>query len=159
MTEEISANRGRFSMKVNCQWQEGLAFTAQLGRHSVRMDTRPPLGQDSGPSPKQLLLAAIAGCTAMDVVSLLRKHKQPLESLTVDTEADVTSGQPAVFQEVKLRFRIVGKVDREQAISAVELSQSKYCGVSAMVSKVSPLTYVIEINEEEVYRGHANFGL
>lgn len=146
-------------MKAECEWIEGLAFESKMGMHTIRMDTRSPLGKDSGPSPKQLLLSAVAGCTAMDVVALLKKNKQALTKLSVHAEAEPLKTYPAIFPEIRLHFWLEGEVEPAFAIEAVELSQSKYCGVSAMVAKTSPLVFVVELNGKEIHRGHAKFPL
>jgi putative redox protein len=145
-------------MDLKCTWKDGLKFTAESGNHSIGMDTRPPLGSDSALSPKQLLLAGICGCTGMDVVALLKKYKQPLESLRIDAEATLKeSGFPAIFSEVKLTFRIKGELDPAKVMEAVTLSQTKYCSVSAMVSKAVPIVYQVELNDGNIGSGQADF--
>lgn len=137
-----------------------MRFTAKSGEHQVGMDTQPPLGSNTALTPKQLLVAGICGCTAMDVVALLKKHKQPLEALDVEAETQLTEGKyPAVFKEVQLTFKVRGNVDSAQLIDAVALSQTRYCGVSAMVSKVVPIHYVIELNGREIGSGQAKFDI
>lgn len=133
-------------------------FTAKAEGHQISMDAKSPMGDDSAMTPKQLLLAAICGCTAMDVVALLKKYKQPIDSFEIDADSELTSGvQPAVFKEVKIRFKLVGKIEVAQALEAVKLSQTKFCGVTAMVSKSVPVTYVVELNGEEIGSGKADF--
>jgi putative redox protein len=145
-------------MKITTRWNEKMTFTAGDGTHAVQMDTRSPIGSDSALSPKQLVLAGLAGCTAMDVVALLKKHQQPLEAFDVETEVEKTSaGYPEVFSSALLTFKITGQVDPARAIEAVELSQTKYCGVSAMLSKAFPIRYVIELNGQRIGEGSASF--
>ena len=121
-----------------------MAFESQLGNHVLRMDTTPELGDDSGASPKQLLLAGLAGCTGMDVVSLLNKMRVPFTGLEMDIEADLTKEHPIVFSEIRLVYHISGTgLDKAKVEKAVKLSQEKYCGVSAMLRKNSPLEYSI----------------
>ena len=146
-------------MKLQCKWDEKMKFTADADGHRISMDAKSPIGDDSAMTPKHLLLAGISGCTAMDVVALLKKYKQPFESLEVDAEAELSVGVfPAVFTEVKLVFKLKGAVDTTHLLEAVKLSQTKYCGVTAMVSKAVPVTYTIELNGENVGSGRANFG-
>jgi len=147
-------------MKLQCVWNEKMRFTGEAGGHSVGMDTVAPMGTDTALSPKQLVLAGICGCTGMDVVSLLRKFKQPLDSLTIDSEATVTEGgYPSVFKEVQLVFRVKGQIEPAKLLEAVTLSQTKYCSVSAMISKVAPITYQVELNGVMIGAGRADFSL
>ena len=135
-----------------------MKFTAKSDNHSIAMDTIPPIGEDTALSPKQLLVAGICGCTGMDVVALLKKYKQPLESLQIDAETTLTEGTyPAIFKEVRLVFNLIGALDAAKVMEAVTLSQTKYCSVSAMVSKAVPITYTVELNGKSIGLGQANF--
>jgi putative redox protein len=135
-----------------------MSFETTDGVNVVRMDARSPVGSDSALSPKQLLLAGLAGCTAMDVVALLKKHQQPLESLGVDTEVEKSSGgYPEVFTSARLTFKLTGAVDPARALEAVRLSQTRYCGVSAMLSKAFPIRYTLELNGQKIGEGEAAF--
>ena len=130
--------------KVNTVWKEKMAFDSQLGNHTVRMDTTPEMGNDSGPSPKQLVLAGLAGCTGMDVVSLLKKMRVDYTGFEIDIEADLTEEHPIVFSEIRMKYLISGKdLDRSKVEKAINLSQERYCGVSAMLKKNSPINYTI----------------
>ncbi len=153
-------------MKILCQWKEGMQFEAGVVRgeggavlHSVGMDTLAPLGKDSAMTPKQLVLAGLCGCTAMDVVSLLKKHKQPATRFEVEADVESTQqGHPTVFQSVRLSFRVDGEgVSTERVLEAVRLSQTLYCGVSAMLSKAVPIHYEVFLNGATVGKGQANF--
>ena len=131
--------------KVNTVWKEKMAFDSQLGNHTVRMDTTPDLGNDSGPSPKQLVLAGLAGCTGMDVVSLLKKMRVEYDSFEIYIEADLTEEHPIVFSEIRLVYRFKGSdINQAKVEKAVNLSKDRYCGVSAMLKKNSPILYTIE---------------
>jgi len=131
--------------KVNTVWKEKMAFESQLGNHVVRMDTTPELGDDSGASPKQLLLAGLAGCTGMDVASLLKKMRVPFTNFEMDIEADLTEEHPIVFSEIRLKYIFWGEnLDKAKVEKAVNLSKDRYCGVSAMLKKNSPIDYSIE---------------
>lgn len=155
--ESIVEGEG-FEMRVVCDWQEKMKFTAQADSHQVMMDARSPIGSDSALSPKQLLLASICGCTAMDVVAFLKKFRQPVESLQVEAQAETTEGgYPVIFKEVKLLFKLQGELDGAKVMEAVRLSQTKYCGVSAMVSKAVPISYTIEVNQTTIGSGAADF--
>lgn len=134
-----------------------MKFAAKADEHVLEMDAKPPIGGGSAMNPKQLLLAGVCGCTGMDVAALLRKHKQPVESLSVDAEANLTSSYPAIFEKISLSYRVTGSVDAAKLVEAVQLSQTKYCGVTAMVSKAVPVEYLIFLNGTEIGRGEANF--
>jgi putative redox protein len=144
-------------MKTTTRWTEKMKFTGTDGNHSVQMDTRSPIGSDSALSPKQLLLTSISGCSAMDVVAFMKKHHQTLETFEVDAEGEMTSGYPAIFKEVHLTFRATGAVEAARLVESVQLSQSKYCGVSAMIVKAVPIRYTVILNDETVGTGHAQF--
>ena len=138
-------------------WEGKMKFSATDGQQSVVMDTRAPLGDGSALSPKQLLLASICGCTGMDVAGLLRKYKQEVSSFHVEADAPVTEGYPSIFAFVQLDFFLQGPLEAAKAIEAVQLSQSKFCGVSAMVAKACPIRYRIYLNGNEIHQGEAAF--
>lgn len=145
-------------MNLKCRWSEKMRFVAEADRHEIPMDAKPPFGTDQDPTPKQLLVAAICGCTGMDVVSMLKKDRQPVDSLYIDAEATPTEGPaPVVFKKVHLVFNVTGKIEARKLIDAVQLSQSKYCGVSAMVAKTVPISYSINLNNEIIGVGQADF--
>lgn len=144
-------------MKLSMTWKEKMLFEATDGTDSVLMDAKPPIGTGKTLSPKQLCLAAICGCTGMDVASLMRKNKQEMKALRVDADAPIGEGYPAVFTEVRLDFHFEGAIDTAKAIEAVELSQSKYCGVSAMISKACPIFFQVHVNGNKVHEGKAKF--
>lgn len=138
-------------MKVLTKWTEKMKLVSTADGHEVSMDAKDPIGTDTAFTPKQLVIAGLAGCTAMDVVALMKKHKQPLESFEVETEVEKsTGGYPEVFVSAVLTFRLKGALDIAKVIEAVTLSQTKYCGVSAMLAKAFPITYRIEVNGEKV---------
>ncbi len=134
--------------KINTVWKEKMAFDSQLGNHTIRMDTMPEMGDDSGPSPKQLVLAGLAGCTGMDVASLLKKMRVEYDSFEIYTEADLTEEHPKVFSEIRLVYRFKGEnIDKAKVEKAVNLSKDRYCGVSAMLKKNSPIHFSIEYTD------------
>ncbi len=145
-------------MNLKLKWKEKMSFTAEADNHSVPMDTKSPIGDDTAITPKQLVVAAICGCTGMDVVALLKKYKQPLVAFEIDAEAMLTEGvHPIVFKEVRLTFKLEGQLDKDQVLEAVRLSQTKYCSVSAMLSKACPINYTVQLNTETIGAGNADF--
>jgi putative redox protein len=145
-------------MKITLDWQEQLHFTARANQHTVALDAQPPLGKDRGMTPKAMLLSALAGCTAMDVAALMNKHRQPLESLSIEAEGTVSSGgHPKVFSAARLVFAAKGAIDPKLLCEAVEVSQTRYCGVSAMLSRAFPIEYTILLNGQQIGAGRAAF--
>ena len=144
-------------MDTVCTWKEKVFFVATAGKHSVLMDTKQPIGTDQSASPKQLVLAAICGCSGMDVVSLLRKAKQLPTEFSIEAHADISEGHPAIFKQVRLIYKIQGPVDNEVIKDAVNKSMTLYCSVSAMIAKTCPISYEIEHDGSIIGVGEANF--
>lgn len=134
---------------IKTVWQENMAFESHVGNHTVRMDTMPDLGDDTAPTPKHLVLAGLAGCTGMDVVSLLKKMRVDFTGFEIDIETDLTEEHPKVFSEITMVYRVSGKeLDKKKVEKAITLSQDRYCGVSAMLKKNSAISYRIEYIED-----------
>ena len=145
-------------MKSLLKWTGEMAFEATADGKSVLMDAKAPIGKGAAQTPKELVLDGLGGCTAMDVVALLKKHKQTFESFEVSVEVDTTkSGQPVVFTRAMIIFNVVGGIAPQVLLESVRLSQTKYCGVSAMLAKAFPIEYVVMLNTEEIGRGFADF--
>lgn len=105
----------------------------------------------TGPKPIELVAAALAGCTAFDVITILRKKRQHITAYEVHVEADQASEPPQVFTKVRIRHIITGvNVDREAVSNAINLSESKYCSVGAMVQKSAEFTTSFEIIPADV---------
>jgi putative redox protein len=102
----------------------------------------------TGNSPTDLVLIALCGCTAYDVVSILQKKREPLTGLEVSAEAEKAPDAPRVYTSIKLLYRISGKVARKAAEDAVRLSEEKYCSVSAMLSKTARITYELQLDSQ-----------
>lgn len=100
----------------------------------------------SGNSPTELVLIALCGCTAYDVVSILKKKREPFTAVEVSAEAEKAEQPPRVYTAIKLLYRVRGEVSRKAVEDAVRLSEEKYCSVSAMLSKTARITYRIEID-------------
>ena len=144
-------------VKAVCRWQDKMTFNTALDDFNVSMDAKKPIGSDSAPTPKQLVLAAICGCTGMDVISLLKKYKQITKTFEIEAHASPTDAHPIAFKEVKLKYMFQGELEIEKVKEAVRLSQTKYCGVSAMISKAAPIFYEIYVNQEKVADGKSEF--
>ena len=130
-------------MKVETVWQGKMKFTSRNeAGHRIEMDAATNVGgEDSAQRPKELLLDALAGCTAMDVISILRKMKAEPESLRIEVDADVAQTHPLVFTHIRLAYFVKGDVPEEKLQKAIKLSQENYCVVSAMLRKACDISY------------------
>ena len=98
-----------------------------------------------GPSPKEILLGALGGCTGSDVVTILRKKRQDLQSFEISVSAEDAPEPPKVYTKIELVYRLKGNLDDKAVRDAIELSETKYCSVSAMLKKMARITYRYEI--------------
>ncbi len=132
---------------VNCTWKEGMAFSSTIDGHTIALDAAEEFGgKNSGPTPKPLLLTSLSGCTAMDVIALLRKMKQPVTFFNIDTEAELTETHPKTYSGITMvyQFKKSDGLDESKVEKAIKLSQEQYCGVSAMLKKATSVDYRIE---------------
>ena len=133
-------------MKSKVTLKEGMNFMGELQGFEVSVDANAAVGgQGKGPEPKGLLLTSLAGCTAMDVISILRKMQHEPDEFSVETEGEVADEHPKVFKNIKITYRIKGDVPREKAEKAVSLSLDRYCGVTDMLRKAAPVDFEIVI--------------
>ena len=135
-------------MKATVTCTEGLLFTGRADSgHSVVMDgPKPAGGSDSAARPSELLLLSLAGCTGMDVISILRKKRQEVSSLEVTVRGSQEDGHPAAFRSLKVTYVVRGdNVDPEAVRRAIQLSEEKYCSVGATLKKELSVTSDFEI--------------
>jgi len=120
------------------------------GGPSIILDSgHPEYGTHSGPAPMELILLGLAGCTAMDVVSIMDKKRQPMTNLQVKVEAERADKHPKVYTKIHLEYIAYGKGISETAfVRSIELSEQRYCSVSAMLSKTAEITTSHRIVEE-----------
>ncbi len=135
--------------KVHGSLTGNTGFKMVLNGHTLITDASEEIGGNNlGPPPKQLLLAGLIGCTGIDVMSILKKMKVDIEDCSIEVEANNTQEHPKVYENIHLTYRFKGKdLPLEKIEKAVALSQDKYCGVSAMLKKATPVTYEIVINQ------------
>ena len=115
---------------VEIRWTgEGLHFDAVTDRGTVAVADDPQPG--SGPTPMQLLLVAVGTCTAIDVVDILRKMRQPLEGLSVEVVGEKTEEHPQRYTSIQVVFHLKGDLNEAKVRRAIELSETKYCSVEA----------------------------
>ena len=137
--------------RASVVWKDGMHFEGISGGQTVHMDSVPEAGgQSLGMSPMRLVLAALGGCTAMDVISLLHKMRQDVTGLDVEVNAERADDHPKVYPSLELVFKVRGhSIAREMVERAVSLSEDKYCSVGGMLKKAAPITTRIEIEEEK----------
>lgn len=130
-------------------WKSGMAFEADLDGYKLMIDANEENGgTGQGPRPKPLMLVALAGCTGMDVISILQKMRIELDGFAVRTEGDLTEEHPKHFTKMHIIYEFKGKnLPMDKLEKAIELSQERYCGVSASYKKGIEITYEIKIVE------------
>jgi putative redox protein len=127
--------------EAKATWQDKHRFEAvATSGHIITVDG----DKTAGISPMELVLIGLCGCTGYDVASILQKKREPFTSLEVRAEAERATSQPAVYTEIKLIYRVGGKVSRKAVEDAVRLSKEKYCSVSAMLEKTAKISTEIE---------------
>lgn len=114
-------------------------------RHAIVMDTAT---DKTANTPMEMVLIALCGCTASDVVGILKKKREPFTMLEVSAQGERAQGYPAVYTEIKLKYRVGGKVSTKAMEDAVRLSKEKYCSVSAMLAKTATIDVEIEYLSE-----------
>ena len=119
---------------VSTSFNKNMSFTANINGHDVLMDTTAEDGgDDSGPSPKKMMLASLAGCTGIDIVSILNKMKVAYSDFSIGVNAVLTNEHPKIYNYVKITYKIkLAEEDKPKMIKAVNLSTETYCGVFAM---------------------------
>jgi putative redox protein len=129
------------AIKAHAIWTEKQRFNAvAVSGHPIVVDG----DSEAGNSPVELVLIGLCGCTGYDVASILRKKREPFTSLEISAVAERASEPPTVFTEIRLLYKVGGKVSHKAVEDAVRLSEEKYCSVSAMLKKTAKITYQIE---------------
>lgn len=132
---------------ISMKWVDGMSFETDIEGHKITIDSNPEFGgQNRGPKPKPLMMVSLAGCTGMDVVSLMNKMRVEYDSVNIIVEGELTEEHPKHFTRMKVIYEIKGKnVDRGKVEKAVNLSKDKYCGVSYSYKQVMDVEYEIKI--------------
>ncbi len=137
-------------MKARVKLIEGVTFLAESGSgHASVIDGAPEHGgRNLGPRPMEMLLLGMGGCTAFDVVSILRKGRQAVTDCEAVLDAERAQSEPRVFTRIHVRFVVTGHdLKPHQVKRAVELSAEKYCSASIMLGKTARITHDFEIRE------------
>jgi len=136
--------------ETSAKWQGKMAFQASLNGHKFFLDAEEKHGgQNKGVRPKPLLLTSLAGCTGMDVVSILNKMRIKNYEFNIEVKGYLTEEHPKYYHKIDLFFNFKGSALPEDKIKkAIELSQTRYCGVTTMLQKAAQIQYFINIEEE-----------
>lgn len=140
-------------MECSVKWtgNAGMSFLAETGSgHLVAMDGAPEAGgRNLAPRPMELLLAGTGGCTAFDVVMILKKGRQQISDCQVTLSATRAENDPKVFTKIHFVFTVKGKnLKRETVLRAIELSKDKYCSASIMLGKTADISFDLELIDE-----------
>lgn len=135
-------------MKTRITWLEDMTFVAQSpSGHALVLDGPPELGgHNLGPRPMELLLMGMGGCTAIDVVNILRKSRQEVRGCEVQIEAERADSDPKVFTAIHVHFILTGQeLSAKHVDRAIQLSAEKYCSASIMLGQTAKITHTSEI--------------
>ncbi|WP_215141282.1 OsmC family protein [Exiguobacterium qingdaonense] len=137
-------------MNMEVRWKQGMAFeTITPSGHTVILDASEEVGGlDTGPRPTEMLLHATASCTGIDIVSILHKMRQPLDSFEMAIDGIRATEHPKRFTAVHILYRLKGDLSEERVRRAIELSVERYCSVSHSLN--ATLTYSYQLNDGEV---------
>ena len=139
-------------MDCKVRWIDGgMSFLAETGsNHLVAMDGAPEAGgRNLAPRPMEMLLVGAGGCTAFDVVTILKKGRHAVTGCEVSLQAERAETDPKVFTRIHFHFRVSGKQLKPEAVArAIELSKEKYCSASIMLGKTAAITHDVEIVED-----------
>ena len=137
---------------VNVVLKEKMSFEVEVSGHKIIIDANEKAGgENMGPRPKPLMLAALGGCTAMDVVSILRKMRVNFETVNVKVDGELTEEHPKHFYKIHITYEFTGKeMPLNKLEKAVNLSQERYCGVSYSYMKAMEITHEIRIKVPKV---------
>lgn len=134
---------------TNVVWKGNMSFEAEVNGHKFMIDADETNdGENQGPRPKPLMLTALAGCTGMDVVSILKKMRVELKDFKVTVDGELTDGYPKYFNKMLVTYEFWGKdLPKEKIQKAIDLSEESYCGVSIVYKKAMPIESKIIIHE------------
>jgi len=134
---------------IQVDWLSDMAFETEVNGHKIYLDAGEAVGgKNMGPRPKAFMMVALAGCTGMDVVSILKKMRVSYEGLSIKIEGDLTEEHPKKFSAMKVIYQFKGKeLPKDKIQKAVDLSKDRYCGVSANYIDAFPVSHEVVIEE------------
>lgn len=139
-------------MKARIKWVQDVMFLGESGSgHSVVMDGAPDAGgRNLGVRPMEMLLLGLGGCSAFDVMLILKRGREAVTDCVVDIEAERATTDPKIFTKIQMHYTVTGHaLDRKKVERAVQLSAEKYCSASAIVAKTAELTHTITLVESQ----------
>ncbi len=133
--------------KISSLWKENMSFEAEVNGFKITLDADEAVGgQNLGPRPKALTLVSLAGCTSMDVISILKKMRVNPDYFNVEVEGELTEEHPKYYEHIHIKYIFRGKdLPMDKLEKAINLSQDRYCGVSAMLNKSARITHEIVV--------------
>ncbi|PIE73505.1 MAG: osmotically inducible protein C [Deltaproteobacteria bacterium] len=137
------------TQRITATWQSNMAFSSDIDGHTVITDAPESIGgTNSGPSPKKLMMASLAGCSGIDVAMILGKMRVEVDDFSIEVSGELSDGEPSVYTRMHLRYVFAGKnLPFEKLQRAVQLSQEKYCGVSIMYARIMDISWEIVLKE------------
>lgn len=139
-------------MKASIRWTGGVSFVGRGDSgHEVAIDGAPEAGgENKGSRPMELVLIGMGGCTAFDVMHILKRQRQDVSDCVAEIDAERASADPKVFTRIHVHFRITGRgLDQAKVARAIELSAEKYCSASIMIGKTARITHDFELIEAQ----------
>jgi putative redox protein len=131
--------------EITLNWVKGLEFAVHTER-GAHLVTKSPKDEGApGISPMQLVLVGLAGCTSMDVLYLLKKMRNEVESMEIEVESERAPEHPKVYTHIRLHLNVKGQVKEQDLKKAIDLSKDKYCPAGAMLAKTATIDYTYEI--------------
>ncbi|MGH2566634.1 MAG: OsmC family protein [Ginsengibacter sp.] len=139
--------------EIDVQWMGKMQFNALVNGHTIIMDAPEKVGgEDNGPIPKPFVLTALAGCTGMDITTILRKADKNPAEFDMKVIGEISKRQPIEYIAIHIIYDFKGaEENKEAALNAVMDSQEKYCGVSSMLKKALPVTWEVNYNNETIF--------
>lgn len=139
--------------EIETQWMGKMQFNALINGHTIVMDAPPKSGgEENGPIPKPFVLAALSGCTGMDIVALLRKSNQAVDDFFMTVTGELSKHLPIEYTSMHIVYNFKGKESvKNSVLDAVTDSQEKYCGVSNMLKKALRVSWEINFNNVQIY--------
>jgi len=134
---------------IDVKWKDKMAFDASVNGHTIPLDADERVGgEDRGPRPKPLTLVSLGGCTGMDVISILGKMRVELDDFNVNVSGELTDEHPKYFHKIHIIYTFKGKnLPMDKLEKAINLSQDRYCGVTAMLNKAAEITHEIVVED------------
>ncbi len=139
--------KGDIQMEINVNWQGDMEFLSSLpSGHSITLDSSPDSGgHNKGPRPMEMLLTGLGGCTGIDIVMILNKMKQEIESFSMDIDGERAEEPPKRFTKIHITYKLKGKnLDERKVERAIKLSEEKYCSASSSLNAEITSGYEIE---------------